>query len=184
MTVGQALSVFEYSKLQSLTSLDDIDLAQVGKKKMALFINLDDTNPAYDFIAGLIYTQLFRVLYQQADNTLECRLAQHVRFFMDDFANYKIPDISHILSTCRSRGISLEMLLQSESQLKALYGDEAENIIANCAYVYMGSNDIQTQQNIAARLGKTLKEIQNSTETTYVFFPEGTTIVDKKSRLY
>lgn len=180
-TVGQALSVFEYTHIQNLMEFDDIDLTSVGEKRTALFINLDDTNPCYDFIAGLIYTQLFRVLYQQADSMSNYRLKEHVRFFMDDFANYKIPDLSHILSTCRSRGMSMEMLLQSESQLEALYGHVAHNIIANCVYIYMGSNDIKTQQNIASRLGKSLSEIQNATNVTYVFFPEGETIVDKKA---
>lgn len=180
-TVGQALAVFEFSKLLDMVKDDDLELERIGQRKTALFINLDDTNPCYDFIAGLLYTQIFQVLYKQADKNWNCQLEEHVRFFMDDFANYRIPNISHVLSTCRSRGISLEMLLQSESQLQALYGQEAENLIANSAYVYIGSNDLQTQQNIAQRLGCSIQEIQQSINKTYVFFPEGKTLCDTKA---
>ena len=180
-TVGQALSVFEYTKMLNLMSDDDLELEEIGNKKTAIFINLDDTNPCYDFIAGLLYTQIFNVLYHQADKNDNYQLKEHVRFFMDDFANYKIPNISHILSTCRSRGISIEMILQSEAQLKCLYGYEANNLIANCAYIYIGSNDLETQSNIAQRLNKTTKDIQESVDKTYVFFPEGVTIVDNKA---
>lgn len=180
-TVGQALSVLEYPKMISLMSDDDLELEKLGEERMALFINMDDTNPCYDFIAGLLYTQIFKVLYKCADKQCDFQLPQHVRFFMDDFANYKIPHFSHILSTCRSRGMSLEMLLQSESQLKHLYGCEADNLIANSTYVYIGSNDLDTQLNVAQRLGVNLREIQNCTNKTYVFFPEGKTVCDTKA---
>lgn len=181
VTVGQALSAFEYTKLKELTSTDDLDLEQIGFERVALFINLDDMNPCYDFIAGLLYTQIFSVLYKMADTCDKRCLPKHVRFFMDDFANYKIPNISHILSTCRSRGMSIEMILQSESQLKALYGDEYVNLIANSAYVYLGSNDLETQRNISLRLGASFEMVQNNVGRTYVFFPEGLTIKDTKA---
>lgn len=182
VSTQQALSVFNFPRLLSLTTYDDVDFELFGtENKVALFINLDDTNNSYDFVAGLIYSQLFKVLYKIAECRYNKTLPNHVRFFMDDFANYKIPSISHYLSTCRSRGISIQMILQSEPQLKAFYGDVSKNLIGNSTYIYIGNNDLETQQNIAHRLGKPVNQIQNTYNKTYVFFPNGPTIVDVKA---
>ena len=179
VSAQQALSVFNFPRLLSLTASDDVNFELLGTdEKVALFINLDDTNNSYDFVAGLIYSQLFKVLYRIAEQNYKKSLPRHVRFFMDDFANYKIPSISHYLSTCRSRGISIQMVLQSEPQLRAFYGSEGDNLIANSTYVYIGNNDLKTQVDIANRLGVSVDKVQNNYNKTYVFSPNGYTIVD------
>lgn len=176
------LKPLEYPKLLELTSYDELELEQIGNERTAFFIVLDDLNSCYDFVAGLLYTQMFAVLGKVAKNSPHFRLPEHTRFIMDDFANYIIPNISQTISVARSRNISLELILQSESQLYANYGKLAENIINNCVYVYIGGNDINTEQHIAQRLGVTLPEVQNSVDNVYIFFPEGKSVVDEKMK--
>ena len=179
--VSVALSVFEFPEILNLTDTDTLEIEKLADEHTILFIVLDDTNKCYDFLAGILYSQIFRTLYRIADNSTGSKLKQHVRFIMDDFANYYIPDIDKVISAARSRNISLQMLLQSESQLYDRYGKVAENLIANCTYVYIGGNDIKTEENIAKRLGLRVKDVQNSRDTVYIMFPEGENIIDAKA---
>lgn len=182
VTATSALGKFENEKLQKLMAFDDLDIDEIGIRKTALFITLSDTDNTYGFLVGLLYNQIFSTLFRKADKFPDGMLLEHVRFVMDDFACYgKLQNIESVISSARSRNISIFFILQSESQLHALYGDMADNIIANCTYVYLGGNDVKTIINVAQRLGTTVPEIQNNTEKIIVFFPNGKTIYDVKA---
>lgn len=156
-----------------------IDFSIIGQERSVLFIILRDNDPSLNVIVAMLYTQLFQTLYKDASATIDKKLPQHVRMIMDDFANYTIPNISDIISSARSRNISLEMIIQSIPQLSYKYGQfQEKNILANCVIVYLGGNDFETITQVAQRTGRSIKDIQN-TKDHFVFYPIGQTTIDQ-----
>jgi type IV secretion system protein VirD4 len=146
-------------------SYDDMALDTIGDKKTALFIIISDTDDSFAFIAALMYTQLFNLLCDKADNVYGGRLPVHVRMLLDEFANIgQIPKFEKLIDTIRSREISACIILQAQSQLKAIYKDNAETITGNCDTVlFLGCKEKTTLKDLSESLGKeTIYLLNNS----------------------
>lgn len=150
------LSAFNLPKLASLTAHDELDLSALGKRKSALFAILPDNDSSFNFLIGMLYTQLFQELFHLADFENGGRLPTHVHFLMDEFANVALPDeFDKLLSTMRSREISVSIILQNIAQLKALFEKQWESIVGNCdELLYLGGNEPGTHEMISKLLGK------------------------------
>lgn len=133
-----------------------MDFPSLGEKKVALFALIPDNDSSLNFIIGMLYTQLFQELYNRADHVYGGRLPVHVHCVMDEFANVALPDeFDKILSTMRSREISVSIILQNLAQLKALFEKQWESIVGNCdEFVYLGGNEQSTHEYISKMLGK------------------------------
>ena len=157
VSCGVRLSPFDTEALNKLTSTDDMELDKIGDEKTALFVILSDTNPTFNFIISIMYTQLFNLLCERADIKYNGRLPIPVRFLLDEFANIgTIPNFDKLIATIRSRGISACPILQTKSQLKSMYKDgKDETIIGNCdTFIFLGGGEETTLQNISKTLGK------------------------------
>ncbi len=157
VSCGVRLSPFDTTALNELTSKDDMELDKIGDEKTALFVILSDTNPTFNFIISIMYTQLFNLLCEKADNVYNGRLPISVRFLLDEFANIgTIPNFDKLIATIRSRGISACPILQTKSQLKSMYKDgKDETIIGNCdTFVFLGGGEKSTLEDISKTLGK------------------------------
>lgn len=156
ITLLSKLEKFNIPSLAQLTMTDEMDLRSVGQKKTAIFAVVPDSDTSFNFLVSILYEQAFQILYEQADTSPTGRLPVHVHFLMDEFANVAIPkDFEKKLATMRSREISVSIILQSLSQLKALYEKQWEGIIANCdSMLYLGGNDQFTHEYISKSLGK------------------------------
>jgi type IV secretion system protein VirD4 len=132
-TLASRLKKFNLSTLAALTTTDELDLASMGERKTALFACIPDNDTSFNFLVGLLYTQLFQQLFFSADQLHGGRLPVHVHFVMDEFANIALPDnFQKLLSTMRSREISVSIILQNMAQLKALFEKDWESIVGNC----------------------------------------------------
>lgn len=169
------LGVFEVDSLRNLMSKDELELDKIGgykdengniiKLKTALFLNISDTNKTLNFLVAIMFTQLFNMLCQKADDVFNGKLPVHVRFLIDEFANIgKIPDFEQLIATIRSRMISASVILQTQSQLKAIYKDNMDTIIGNCdTMLFLGSQEKGTIKDLSEILGKeTIDVITNS----------------------
>ena len=159
------LQVWNLGAVQTLTNTDDLRLDEIGDKKVALFCVTPTEEKTFNFLVGLLYTQLFSTLYKKAENSPNGRLQMHTRFLLDEFANIgKIPDFPEKLSTMRKFEISCTIVLQALSQIKSMYKDEWEILMANCdSLLYLGTNDETTNKYISAALGKeTIRAINSS----------------------
>lgn len=167
ITIGSKFSVFDIREVRDLMQYDEMDLENIGKEKTILFIITSDTDRTFNFIANLLYNQLFDTLCFLADNEYGGRLPVHVRCIMDEFANLgKINDWQILISTIRSREISANMILQSKSQLKSIYKDDAETIEDNCdTFVFLGGKGKTTLKDIEESLGKETVDLFNETDT-------------------
>lgn len=156
VSVGVRLAVFNLDSLASLTSCDELELEKISDRKTALFAIIPDNDSTFNFLIGMLYTQLFQMLYYQADVIHNGSLPLSVHFMMDEFANVALPDeFDKLLSTMRSKGISVSIILQNLSQLKALYKDSWESITGNCDELYyLGGNEQSTHKYISEALGK------------------------------
>ena len=156
ISMAVRLSAFNLPRLASLTSHDELDLASLGEKKTALFAVLPDNDSSFNFLIGMLYTQLFQQLFQLADFKYRGRLPVHVHFLMDEFANVALPDeFDKLLSTMRSREVSVSIILQNLAQLKALFEKQWESIVGNAdELVYLGGNEQSTHEYISKLLGK------------------------------
>lgn len=156
VSVGVRLAVFNLDSLASLTSYDELELEKIGNRKTALFAIIPDDDSTFNFLIGMLYTQLFQMLYYQANVIHNDSLPVPVHFMMDEFANVALPDeFDKLLSTMRSKGISVSIILQNLSQLKALYKDSWESITGNCDELYyLGGNEQSTHKYISEALGK------------------------------
>ena len=156
ISMAVRLSAFNLPRLASLTSYDELDLASLGEKKTALFAVLPDNDSSFNFLIGMLYTQLFQQLFQLADFKYRGRLPVHVHFIMDEFANVALPDeFDKLLSTMRSREVSVSIILQNLAQLKALFEKQWESIVGNCdELVYLGGNEQGTHEYVSKLLGK------------------------------
>ena len=156
ITLMARLEKFNLQPLAELTETDGLDLANIGEKKTAVFAIIPDNDSSFNFIIGMLYTQLFQQLYHQADFIHSGRLPVHVHFVMDEFANVALPDeFDKLLSTMRSRGISVSIIIQNMAQLKALFEKQWESIVGNCdEFLYLGGNEQSTHEYVSKLLGK------------------------------
>ena len=133
MSCGARLAPFDIKELREITAYDDLELDKIGDRKTALFLIMSDTDATFNFMISLIYTQLFNLLCEKADDVYGGRLPVHVRCLIDECANIgQIPNLEKLMATIRSREISACLVLQAKSQLKAVYKDNADTIISNC----------------------------------------------------
>lgn len=154
--LGVRLEKFNLSTLAGITTVDEMKLSSIGEKKTALFAVIPDNDSSFNFIVGMLYTQLFQRLMYLADYKHGGRLLVHVHFVMDEFANVALPDeFDKLLSTMRSREISVSIILQNLAQLKALFKDTWESIVGNCdEFLYLGGNEQSTHKYVSELLGK------------------------------
>jgi type IV secretion system protein VirD4 len=154
--LGVRLEKFNLSTLAGITMVDEMGLSSIGEKKTALFAVIPDNDSSFNFIVGMLYTQLFQSLMYLADYKYGCCLPIHVHFVMDEFANVALPDeFDKLLSTMRSREISVSIILQNLAQLKALFKDTWESIVGNCdEFLYLGGNEQSTHKYVSELLGK------------------------------
>ena len=156
VSLGVRLEKFNLSTLAGITNADEMELSSIGEKKTALFAVIPDNDSSFNFIVGMLYTQLFQNLMYLADYKYGGRLPTHVHFVMDEFANVALPDeFDKLLSTMRSREISVSIILQNLAQLKALFKDTWESIVGNCdEFLYLGGNEQSTHKYVSELLGK------------------------------
>ena len=156
ITLISRLEKFNLESLASITQNDELELWSIGEKKMAVFAIIPDNDSSFSFLVGMLYTQLFQQLYYQADVIHGGRLPVHVHFLMDEFANVALPDeFDKLLSTMRSREISVSIIIQNLAQLKALFEKQWESIVGNCdEFLYLGGNEQSTHEYVSKLLGK------------------------------
>lgn len=156
ITLVSRLEKFNLDSLASITQTDEMELWSLGEKKTAIFAVIPDNDSSFNFIVGLLYTQLFQQLYYQADVVHGGRLPIHVHFVMDEFANVALPDeFDKLLATMRSREISVSIIIQNLAQLKTLFEKQWESIVGNCdEFIYLGGNEQSTHEYVSKLLGK------------------------------
>ncbi len=156
ITLISRLEKFNLQSLASITQTDEMELWSLGEKKTAIFAVIPDNDSSFNFLVGMLYTQLFQQLYYQADIVHGGRLPVHVHFVMDEFANVALPDeFDKLLSTMRSREISVSIIIQNLAQLKALFEKQWESIVGNCdEFLYLGGNEQSTHEYVSKLLGK------------------------------
>ena len=156
ITLVSRLEKFNLESLAGMTQTDEMELWSLGEKKTAIFAVIPDNDSSFNFIVGLLYTQLFQQLYYQADVVHGGRLPVHVHFVMDEFANVALPDeFDKLLATMRSREISVSIIIQNLAQLKSLFEKQWESLVGNCdEFLYMGGNEQSTHEYVSKLLGK------------------------------
>ena len=156
ISVGVRLAAFNLESVQHMTFYDELELEKIGERKTALFAIIPDNDTTFNFLIGMLYTQLFQMLYHIADDKYGGELPVPVHFLMDEFANVALPDeFDKLLSTMRSRNIFVSIIIQNMAQLKALYKDSWESIVGNCDELYyLGGNEQSTHKFISEYLGK------------------------------
>lgn len=156
ISVGVRLAAFNLDSMASLTRFDELELDKIGERKTALFAVIPDNDSTFNFLVGMLYTQLFQMLYYQADYVYGGELPIPVHFLMDEFANVALPDeFDKLLSTMRSRQIFVSIILQNLAQIKTLFKDSWESIVGNCDELYyLGGNEQSTHKFISEYLGK------------------------------
>lgn len=165
ISCGARLAPFDIKEVRDMMMDDELELDKLGDRKTALFCIVSDTDKTFNFIAAMVYTQMFNVL---CDRALENggALKTHVTCLFDEFANQKIPNFEHLISVIRSREISAHVIVQTQSQLKAVYKDHAETIIGNCSSVlFLGGKEQSTLKEISAMLGKETIDSFNTSDT-------------------
>ena len=167
ISCGARLAPFDIKELRDLTSYDELELDTLGEKKTALFVIISDTDATFNFIVSIMYSQLFNLLCDKADDVYNGRLPIHVRCLLDEFANIgQIPQFEKLIATIRSREISASIILQSKSQLKALYRDNASTIEGNCdTTLFLGGKEKDTLKDLAEILGKETIDLYNISDT-------------------
>ena len=156
ISCGARLSPFDIRELRELMETDEMELDTIGDRKTALFVIISDTDDTFNFVVSILYTQLFNLLCDKADDVYGGRLPVHVRCLLDEFANIgQIPKFEKLIATIRSREISASIILQSQSQLKAIYKDNADTIVGNCdSTLFLGGKEKTTLKEISEILGK------------------------------
>lgn len=167
ISCGARLAPFDIAELRELMSYDELELDLVGDRKTALFVIISDTDDTFNFIVSIMYTQLFNLLCDRADDVYGGRLPIHVRCLLDEFANIgQIPKFEKLIATIRSREISASIILQSKSQLKAIYKDNADTIEGNCdTTLFLGGKEKTILKEIAEILGKETIDLYNTSDT-------------------
>ena len=167
ISCGARLAVFDIAELRELTAYDEMELDTLGDRKTALFLIMSDTDDSFNFLIAMCYTQLFNLLCDKADDVYGGRLPVHVRCLIDECANIgQIPKLEKLMATIRSREISACLILQTQSQLKALYKDNAETIIGNCdASLFLGGKEPTTLKALSEALGRETIDTYNTGES-------------------
>ena len=167
VSCGARLSPFDIAELREITAYDDLELDTLGDEKTALFLIMSDTESTFSFLISMIYSQLFNLLCEKADDEYGGRLPVHVRCLIDECANCgTIPNLERIVATIRSREISACLVLQAKSQLKALYKEQCETIIGNMdAQIFLGGSETETLKDLSAVLGKETIDYYNIQDT-------------------
>ena len=166
ISCGARLAPFDIKELRDLMETDELELDTLGDQKTALFVILSDTDSTFNFVAALMYSQLFNLLCDKADDFYGGRLPVHVRLILDEFANIgQIPNFDKLIATIRSREISASIILQSQSQLKTIYKDAADTIVGNCdSTLFLGGKEKSTLKEISELLGKETIDLYNQSE--------------------
>ena len=167
ISCGARLAVFDIAELRELTAYDELELDTLGDQKTALFLIMSDTDDSFNFLIAMCYTQLFNLLCDKADDVYVGRLPVHVRCLIDECANIgQIPKLEKLMATIRSREISACLILQTQSQLKALYKDNAETVIGNCdASLFLGGKEPTTIKALSEALGRETIDTYNTGES-------------------
>ena len=167
VSCGARLAPFDIKELREITAYDELELDTLGDKKTALFLIMSDTDATFNFLISMVYTQLFNLLCEKADDVYGGRLPVHVRCLIDEAANIgQIPNLEKLMATIRSREISAALVLQAKSQLKAIYKDNADTIIGNCdSQIFLGGSEQTTLKDLNTTLGKETIDMYNTGET-------------------
>lgn len=167
ISCGARLAPFDIKELRDLTEYDELELDTLGDEKSALFVIISDTDDTFNFIVAIMYSQLFNLLCDKADNEYGGRLPVHVRCLLDEFSNIgQILKFEKLIATIRSREISACIILQAQSQLKAIYKDNADTIIGNCdTTLFLGGKEKSTLKELSETLGKETIDMYNTSET-------------------
>ena len=167
VSCGARLAPFDIKELREITAYDELQLDTLGDKKTALFLIMSDTDATFNFLISMVYTQLFNLLCEKADDVYGGRLPVHVRCLIDEAANIgQIPNLEKLMATIRSREISAALVLQAKSQLKAIYKDNADTIIGNCdSQIFLGGSEQTTLKDLNTTLGKETIDMYNTGET-------------------
>ncbi len=166
ISCGARLAPFDIKELRELMKEDALALDTIGDKKTALFVIISDTDDTFNFVVSIMYSQLFNLLCDKADDVYGGRLPVHVRFLLDEFANIGlIPKFEKLIATIRSREISASIILQAQSQLKAIYKDHADTIVGNCdSMIFLGGKEKTTLKELSETLGKETIDLYNTSE--------------------
>ncbi len=167
ISCGARLAPFDIRELRELFEKDEMELDTIGDRKTALFVIISDTDDTFNFVVSILYTQLFNLLCDKADDVYDGRLPVHVRCLLDEFANIgQIPKFEKLIATIRSREISASIILQSQSQLKAIYKENADTIVGNCdSFLFLGGKEKTTLKEVSEILGKETIDSFNTSET-------------------
>jgi type IV secretion system protein VirD4 len=167
ISCGARLAPFDIKELRDLMEYDELELDTLGDEKTALFVIISDTDDTFNFVVAIMYSQFFNLLCDKADNEYGGRLPVHVRCLLDEFSNIgQIPKFEKLISTIRSREISACIILQAQSQLKAIYKDNADTIIGNCdTTLFLGGKEKSTLKELSETLGKETIDMYNTSET-------------------
>ena len=167
ISCGARLAPFDIQELREIMSYDEMELDMIGDQKTAMFVIISDTDDTFNFVVAIMYTQLFNLLCDKADDEHGGRLPYHVRLLLDEFSNIgQIPKFDKLIATIRSREISASIILQSQSQLKTIYKDAAETITGNCDTVlFLGGKENSTLKEISETLGKETIDLYNTSDT-------------------
>lgn len=167
ISCGARLAPFDINELRELMSYDELELDKLGDRKSALFVIISDTDDTFSFVVSIMYTQMFNLLCDKADDVYNGRLPVHVRCLLDEFANIgQIPKFEKLIATIRSREISASIILQSQSQLKAIYKDNADTIVGNCdTTLFLGGKEKSTLKEMTEVLGKETIDSYNTSIT-------------------
>jgi len=167
ISCGARLAPFDIAELREVMSDDDMELDRIGDRKTAAFFIISDTNPTFNFIVALAFSQMFNLLCERADNKYGGRLPHHVRILWDEAANTgQVPNLEKLVAVIRSREISLCLFLQAQSQLKALYKDHAETIMGNMdSVIFLGGREHTTVKELSEALGKETISMQTESRT-------------------
>ncbi len=166
ISCGARLSPFDIEELRDLMEYDEMELDTIGDRKTALFIIISDTDDTFNFVVAILYTQLFNLLCDKADDVYNGRLPVHLRCLLDEFSNIgQIPKFEKLIATIRSREISASVILQAQSQLKGIYKDHAETIVGNCdTTLFLGGKEKTTLKEMSEILGKETIDLYNTSE--------------------
>ena len=167
MSAGARLAPFDIAELREILSYDELELDTLGDRKTALFLIMSDTDSTFNFLISMIYTQLFNLLCEKADDVYGGRLPAHVRCLIDECANIgQIPNLEKLMATIRSREISAVLIFQAQSQLKAIYKEQSDTIQGNCdSSIFLGGREATTLKELSAVLGRETIDTCNTGES-------------------